>query len=215
MDSAQELICCQHNFSAGLAEICRELFHDLCNFLIAECNILVAAGEPHEEFLVLRLHQFLQQLFLLSREVICLRHLQMIFHRNPDVQDHGILLVLTTGDRLQPIGNLIHVPENLSQNIQLFFRQRRNLVRRRCICRCPHSIDRQHIPPVRHHSGAARVVHIQFIMRILHLDLFDAVCKLCIQHGHSLRHRISGAAVLTGKENSKRRRDQEPDQADD
>ena len=75
---------------------------------------MIFATSPYEEFLILRLHQFLQQLFLLSREVICLRHLQMIFHRNPDVQDHGIFLVLTTGDRLQPIGNLIHLPENLS-----------------------------------------------------------------------------------------------------
>ena len=114
MDFAQELIRRQHHLFALLAEIRRELFHDLRNFLIAECNILVAAGEPHEEFFIFRLHQFLQQLFLLSREVICLRHLQMIFHRNPDVQDHGIFLVLTTGDRLQPIGNLIHLPENLS-----------------------------------------------------------------------------------------------------
>ena len=128
----------------------------------------------------------------------------MIFHRNPDVQDHGIFLILTAGDCLQPIGNLIHLPENLPQNIQLFFRQRRNLVRRRCICRCPHSIDRQHIPPICHHSGTARVVHIQFVIGVLRLDLLDAVCKLRVQHRHSLRHRISGTAVLTGEEYPKR-----------
>ena len=60
MNFAQELIRRQNYLLAILAEIGGEIFHDLRNFLIAECNILVAAGEPHEEFLILRLHQFLQ-----------------------------------------------------------------------------------------------------------------------------------------------------------
>ena len=60
MDFAQELIRRQNYLLAILAEIGGEIFHDLRNFLISNCNILLAAGEPHEEFLILRLHQFLQ-----------------------------------------------------------------------------------------------------------------------------------------------------------
>ena len=48
MDSAQELICCQHNFSACLAEIGGEVFHDLRYLVGTQLNVLVAAGERRE-----------------------------------------------------------------------------------------------------------------------------------------------------------------------
>ena len=48
MDSAQELICCQHNFSACLAEIGGEVFHDLRYLVGTQLNVLVAAGGRRE-----------------------------------------------------------------------------------------------------------------------------------------------------------------------
>ena len=94
MDSAQELICCQHNFSAGLAEIGGEVFHDLRYLVGTQLNVLVATGERREQFLILRLHQFLQQLVLLGVEPILVRHLQMILDCDSDVQDDGIAFIL-------------------------------------------------------------------------------------------------------------------------
>lgn len=126
----------------------------------------------------------------------------MILDCDSDVQDNGIAFIFITGDGFHPIRDGVHIPEDLTQDVQFFCRQRGDFIRRGIIRSRPHRIDGQHIPPVSDHRRIAGIVHIQFIMRILRLDLLDPVSKLSIQCTDSFRHGIACAAVLTREENA-------------
>ena len=91
---SQELIRSQHHLLALLAEIGGELFDDLLDLLRRQVDILITAGQRHEQLLILRLHQFSQQLAPLGVEPILVRHLQMILDCDSDVQDDGIAFIL-------------------------------------------------------------------------------------------------------------------------
>ena len=112
-----------------------------------QVDILITAGQRHEQLLILRLHQFLQQLALLGVEPILVRHLQMILDCDSDVQDNGIAFILVARDGFHPIRDGVHIPEDLTQDVQFFCRQRGDFIRRGIIRSRPHRIDGQHIPP--------------------------------------------------------------------
>ena len=126
----------------------------------------------------------------------------MILDCDSNVQDDGIAFIFITGDGFHPIRDGVHIPEDLTQDVQFFCRQRGDLIRRGIIRSRPYSIDGQHIPPVSNHRRTAGVVHIQFVIWVLRFDLLDSVSKLSIQCTDSFRHGIAGAAVLTREENA-------------
>ena len=84
-----------------------------------------------------------------------------------------IAFIFITGDGFHPIRDGVHIPEDLTQDVQFFCRQRGDFIRRGIIRSRPHRIDGQHIPPVSDYRRIAGIVHIQFIMRVLRLDLLD------------------------------------------
>ena len=90
VDSAQELICSQHNFSACLAESGGKVFHDLCHLVRTQLDVLITSSQSHEQVLIFRLYEFLQQLSLICVESVLIRHLQVILYRDGDMQDDGV-----------------------------------------------------------------------------------------------------------------------------
>ena len=136
----------------------------------------------------------------------------MILYRDGDAQDDGVTLIFTARDSLEMVGDRVHVPEDFTKDLHFFFGQRSDLIRRSVVRGGPHSINSQHIPPVGDHGGAAGVVHIQFVMRVLCLDLFDPGGELAVQYADSFRHGVAGTAVLSGEKDPKRRHDQKSNQ---
>ena len=95
MDFAQELIRRQNYLLAILAEIGGEIFYDLCHLVGTQLDVLITAGERRKQFLILWLHEFLQQLSLIRVESILTRHLQVILYCDGDMQDDGVALIFT------------------------------------------------------------------------------------------------------------------------
>ena len=57
----------------------------------------------------------------------------MILDCDSDVQDNGIAFIFITGDGFHPIRDGVHIPEDLTQDVQFFCRQHGNSSARKCM----------------------------------------------------------------------------------
>ena len=137
----------------------------------------------------------------------------MRFYCDGDMQNDRIRFIFAAWYYFRPISDGVHVPEDFTKDLHFFFGQCGDLIRRSVVRGGPHSINSQHIPPVGNHGGAASVVHVQFIVGVLCLDLLDPSGELAVQYADSFRHGVSGTAVLSGEKDPKRRHNQKSNQA--